>query len=190
MNPNLAFLNTFANVSEDTFLKLQNISRYKTLKKQEFIIKEGEFADGIYMLISGVMRAYIDSESGKQYNKKIFAPISFVGALTALIKDKPSELTYQALTDCKAYKIDYKALIQLCKTDLSISSLYIKILEHVFMQYERRSLELMSLNATERYIKLKQQIPMIDDLIPQFQIASYLNVTSVQLSRIRKQLNL
>ena len=57
------------------------------------------------------------------------------------------------------------------------------------MEYERRSLELMSLNATERYLNLRKRIPNIDELIPQFQIASFLNITPVQLSRVRKKLN-
>ena len=57
------------------------------------------------------------------------------------------------------------------------------------MEYEERSLELMSMDATERYLKLRERIPHIDDLIPQFQIASFLSITPVQLSRIRKNLN-
>jgi hypothetical protein len=47
----------------------------------------------------------------------------------------------------------------------------------------------MTLNATESYIKLRKQIPDIDSLIPQYQIASYLSISPVQLSRIRKKLN-
>lgn len=188
MNSNLEFLNTFSRVSEKTFNKLQKISTYKKLKKGDDIGRFGEKSTSICMLISGVMRAYYYDESGKQFNKKLFVPTSFVGALTALIKDAPSELTYEALTDCKLFEIDFVELKRLCKTEIEVANLYIKIMEYVFMQYERRSLELMSMDATERYLKLKQRIPEIDTLIPQFQIASYLNITPVQLSRIRKNL--
>ncbi len=52
----------------------------------------------------------------------------------------------------------------------------------------KRISELSSLNATERYVKLKKEIPDIDNLIQQYHIASYLNITPVQLSRIRKEL--
>jgi hypothetical protein len=44
------------------------------------------------------------------------------------------------------------------------------------------------LNGTERYLKLKKQISGIENLIPQYHIASFLNITPVQLSRIRKDL--
>jgi len=189
MNRNLAFLNSFVNVSEDTFSKLQKISTFKEIEATTIITNEGEIPEKVYMLVQGIMHAYINSESGKQYNKKIFSPNSFVGALTSMIKNKPSKLTYQALTKCKVFEVDFNKFMNLCKTDVNISNLYIKILERIFMQYERRSIELISLDATQRYIKLRQRIPNIDDLIPQFQIASFLGITPVQLSRIRKKMN-
>lgn len=188
VNKNHAFLNSFANISEDTFNKLQNISTFKEIEAHTAITKSGELPTKVYMLTSGIMRVYLSSESGKEHNKNIFSPYSFVGALTALIKNKPSELTYETLTNCKGYEIDFVALRKLCKNNLSISNMYNKILEYIFISYEKRHLELISLNATQRYLKLKRQIPDIDYLIPQFQIASYLSITPVQLSRIRKKL--
>ena len=100
MDRNLAFLNSFVDVSEDTFLSLQKISTYKQIKAKTVITKEGEIPKNVYMLLSGIMRGYVNAESGKQYNKKIFSPTSFVGALTAMIKKEPSQFTYEALTDC------------------------------------------------------------------------------------------
>ena len=190
MNANFVFLNSFAEVDEETFKKLQKIASYKILEKHEIIAKEGEIpSPRVYMLISGIMRAYINTESGKQYNKKLFAPKSFVGPLTAIITKRPSKLTYETLTECKVIEINFAVFLDMCKTDIQLSNLYNKVLEHIFIDYERRSLELMSLNATERYLNLRKRIPNIDELIPQFQIASFLNITPVQLSRVRKKLN-
>lgn len=78
--------------------------------------------------------------------------------------------------------------MQLVENDLSISKLYIKALETVFMEYEKRQLEFISMDATQRYLALKSEIPDIEKLIPQYQIASYLSITPVQLSRIRKKI--
>ena len=44
------------------------------------------------------------------------------------------------------------------------------------------------MDATQRYLKLCKKIPDIESLIPQYQIASYLGITPVQLSRIRKKM--
>lgn len=190
MNYNFEFLNSFTEIDRSAFEKLKKISSYRVLKKNEVIVREGELStSGICMLISGIMRAYINAENGKQHNKKIFAPRSFVGGLTSIITNTPSRLTYEALTKCEIFEIDFKAFLELCKKDIKISNLYNHILEKIFMEYEQRSLELMSMDATERYLNLRKRIPHIDDLIPQFQIASFLGITPVQLSRIRKNLN-
>ena len=72
MNANFVFLNSFAQIDETTFKKLQKITSYKILKKNEIIAKENEIpSPKVYMLVSGIMRAYINAESGKQYNKKL-----------------------------------------------------------------------------------------------------------------------
>jgi CRP-like cAMP-binding protein len=190
MNRNRTFLNSFTDVSDHTFDKLQKISIFKEIEAHTTITRAGEIPTKVYMLTTGFMRAYLSLECGKERNKNIFSPYSFAGALTALIKEKPSELTYETLTYCKGYEINFEALRELCKTDLIISNLYNKILESIFIAYEKRQLDLISLDASQRYLKLKKQIPDIDDIIPQFQIASYLNITPVQLSRIRKKIKL
>jgi len=189
MNKNQFFLNSFVEVPDDVFNKLQKISIFKKVEANTGITRAGEIPSVVYMLTSGLMGAFLNSECGKIYNKNLFMPYSFVGALTALINNKPSEFSYQALTDCKGYEINFNALKDLCKKEIVISHLYNKILEKIFVAYEKRQIEIISLNATQRYLKLRHKIPNIDDLIPQFQIASYLGITPVQLSRIRKEIN-
>ena len=115
-------------------------------------------------------------------------PFSFVGALTALIQNQPSRLTYEALTECQVYEINFSKITELCKSDINISNLYNRILEHVFIRYEERQLELISMDAKAQYLALLKKMPNIEELIPQYQIASYLSITPVQLSRIRRKI--
>ena len=188
MNPNFIFLKSHFNVTEETFLLLQKISKPISLKANIAIAKEGEMPSKVYLLTKGIIRVYLNSESGKEHNKNIFYPISFVGSLTALINNAPSELTYETLTECYLIEIDFAGLMHLCKTNLNVSNLYNDILGYVFASYEKRQLEFLTLDASQRYLNLRKRIPKIDHLIPQYQIASYLNITPVQLSRIRKNL--
>lgn len=188
MNKNFTFLNSFANISEDSFKLLQGVATFKELKAGTQISKLGEKPTSLYLLVSGVVRVYMLSELGKEHNKNFFLPMSFTGSLTGLIKNEPSKLIYETITDCKVYEVNYYEFIKLSRTNIEISQLYIKGLENAFIKYEIRQLELISLNATERYLKLREDIPGIEELIPQYQIASYLSITAVQLSRIRKKL--
>ncbi|GAA4231824.1 Crp/Fnr family transcriptional regulator [Postechiella marina] len=182
------FLKTITEISQDSFNSLKEITEVKELKAGTQISKIGEKPTSLYLLFSGIVRVYKLSDTGKEYNKNFFLPMSFTGSLTALIKDKPSELIYETITDCKLYGVNYSELIELSRKNIQISQLYIKALESVFVSYEIRQLELISLNATERYKKLIKSIPDIEKLIAQYQIASYLSITAVQLSRIRKKI--
>ena len=177
-------------MNEETFEKLQKISTFKIIEANKPIAKAGDVASKVYLLVSGLMRVYLSSENGKEFNKNFFIPLSFVGSFTSLIKSKPSKLTYETLTECKLYEIDFAEIVNLCKHDIAICNLYGKILERIFIAYEERQLELISMNSKERYLQLRKRIPDIDVIIPQYQIASYLSITPVQLSRIRKSLNI
>lgn len=188
MNNNQIFLNSFVEVPDELFLELQQISKFKEIKAGTQIVRLGEIPSKMYMLRSGVIRCYLSTESGKEFNKSFYLPISFVASLTALIKGKPSLFVFETITECKLYEIDYNKFASLCKKHQSLNELYSRVLEKVYMKYENRLVELISLNAKDRYLKLLSQVPNVNELIPQFHIASYLGITPVQLSRIRKKL--
>ena len=189
MNPYFKFFNEIGNVDDETFKKLSTLTEYKKVTSGTQLAKVGMIPSKVYLLISGVLRAFVTLESGKQHNKRLYSSPSFAGALTSILKVEPSIIVLEALTDCEVYEIDYPGIIEMCKEDIKISHFYSKVLEFTFIAYEDRNLDLMTLSGTERYLKLRQQISNIDNLIPQYQIASYLNITPVQLSRIRKSLH-
>lgn len=182
------FINSIEKTPDVSIEKLLAIISYKEFKKGDSIAKLGEIPSDVYVLKSGVIRSFFTDEKGKEYIKNLFIPVKTTGALGALILNKPSRLSYDCLTECKVYSINFNKFKKLTKEDKAISNLYSTILEYVYLTLESKIYDLSVLNATERYLKLKKQIPDIENLIPQYHIASYLNITPVQLSRIRKEI--
>lgn len=182
------FITEFTDLPKKSTDKLLELVSVKYLKKKGSIAKIGEIPKNFYILKTGVIRSFYKDEKGREYIRNLFTPIKATGALTALILDKPSRLSYDCLTDCEVYEINFKAFKKLTKKDKKIANLYAKVLETIFIVLESKIYDLSVLNATERYIKLKKQTPNIENLIPQYHIASYLNITPVQLSRIRKEI--
>jgi CRP-like cAMP-binding protein len=64
-----------------------------------------------------------------------------------------------------------------------------KYVETLFIEKEKRERRLLSEDAATRYLSFQKDYPGLEDKIPQYQIASYLGITPVALSRIRKKLN-
>ncbi|MDX6747854.1 Crp/Fnr family transcriptional regulator [Polaribacter sp. PL03] len=181
-------LDKFISISEETEKTLFSIATPIFLKKGDLIAKAGEVAKNIYIIEQGIARSFYTDSKGKEYIRNLFTPTRAVGALGALILEKKSKFSYGCLSDCKLYEVNYYDFIELTKTNLEVAGFYSKILEKVFLELEAKVYDLSVLNGTERYLKIKEQIPDIENLIPQYHIASFLNITPVQLSRIRREL--
>ena len=97
-------------------------------------------------------------------------------------------LVFETLSDCKIYEVDYHKFMQLCDKNPKLKDLYTRVLEVLYIKYEKRLVEMISMDATCRYLELRRQNPNIDKLISQYHIASYLGITPVQLSRIKKKI--
>mgnify|MGYP005992801789 CR=1 FL=1 len=182
------FINQVHPLSDDALSSFKGILINKSMSKNEVFVTAGEYPTKFYLLKKGIARTYFVDKKGKEHIRSLFTPVTTTGALVALIKKCPSPSTYDCLTDCDFIEGDYYKFIELAKSNHELALLHVKILEIVFLNVVKRIGELSTLNATERYIKIKKEIPDVDNLIPQYHIASYLNITPVQLSRIRKEL--
>ena len=175
-------------ISEDSWSSIENICKLVEAPKKAVLIKSGELPQSIYFLSSGTARGYITTENGTEYNKALFTNHMFFGPLAALIKQNVTEVNYQTLTKSKLIEIDYQKFLLLVESNPEINKFYIKILESIFLRLETRDIEMVTLNATDRYLKLRERKPTIDILFSQYNIASNIGITPIQLSRIRKNL--
>ncbi len=157
----------------------------KKFNKNDYFAKKGELSTKFAFVSSGVMRAFYRNAEGNEYNKTFFSKDTFIGAYTSLISGEPNLINIQCLTDCKLYVGNYKGLVSLYDQYPKIERLSRILAERFFMLKEKREIELVMLEATERYEIFKNEHPTLENLIPQYYIASYLGITPTQLSRIR-----
>lgn len=175
-----------SDLSNETLQILKQKIELKFFKKKEIFIKAGEFQNQFFFLTSGIARAYITDENGKEFTRSLFRAPAPMTSIKAFVNNSKSEICFDCLTDCEMYIGNFNDFIHLTKTNIEISNMYSRMLEKGFLKVEERVFEL-SMPAKERYESLRKRIPNIDNLIPQYQIASYLGITPVQLSRIRNQ---
>ncbi|CAM1353019.1 Crp/Fnr family transcriptional regulator [Tenacibaculum insulae] len=180
------FVYNLYNVSESSFNEFQSLTKDKSLHKNQKIVDLGDIPTQFYILKKGIIRAYIIDEKGKEHTKTIFTPVVTSGNLGALIRKEASNLIYECLTDCEVIECSYQSFHELSKKHHDLAIFHYKVLEFVYIKEEAKILNLLMLNATQRYEELQKRYPGIDNLINQYHIASYLNITPVQLSRIRK----
>tara|TARA_B110000879_G_scaffold8085_1_gene10350 strand:- start:2259 stop:2843 length:585 start_codon:yes stop_codon:yes gene_type:complete len=176
------------NLSLKSSKKIMNIFKEKNYVKKEKISFHGEISTKFYILKEGIIRSFYKDKKGKENIRFLHTGPVVVGSFYSLILNKPSTITYDCLTDCIVLEGDFKIFKRLAKNNVELSNLYNSILEKNYLDMENRIHDLTSLDATELYLKLKSESPEIEKSIPLYHIASYLNVTPVQLSRIRRDL--
>lgn len=183
------FLNLFTvEISLESQNALLPYIKKKSFEKGTVLTNQEETPYLFYILLSGVVRSYITDEKGKEHIRTLFIPITTTGSLSSLISRTPSNAAYDCLTECVALECNFVEIQKLMTKHHDLSLLHSQALERSFIRTEDRIYELSVLDAKDRYLKLKKDIPNIDNLITQYHIAAYLNITPVQLSRIRKDL--
>ena len=182
-----AYFNAISVLKESTWDRVLPFFKEEKLLKNEYFAEENKTASQIAFLKDGVVRAFFINQEGKDYNKQFFVGPSIIGAYTSLLTGNVNLIAQQALTECVVYTCDYKSLTNLFDQCPDLERFARKIAEHYFLEKEKKEIEIVLLDASQRYTLFKRDFPTLEQLIPQFHIASYLGVSATQLSRIRRQ---
>lgn len=184
----LTYVNKISPIKEVTFNELKKCFKPLHLNKNDFFVREGEYAQQIGFLKKGIVRAFFLNQEGKEYTKQFFVGSSIIGAYNSLLTKQPNKIAQQALTDCEIMVADYREMENLYTKFHDLERLGRKIAEFYFLEKEQKEIEMALLDADKRYLIMRQRFPSIETMIPQYYIASYLGISPTQLSRIRKKL--
>lgn len=182
------YLNSISPLAPSAWEEVKPLFSLKVIPKGANYIEAGKFARNIGFLESGILRAYFRNTEGATYNKHFFKAPCFVGGYASLITGTPNQIIQEALTTCHIWVVDYQKFTALYDRHQDLERIARKLAEQFFVQKEQREVELVMLNADERYLIFQREFPELEQLIPQYHIASYLGVTPTQLSRIRRKL--
>jgi CRP-like cAMP-binding protein len=112
-----------------------------------------------------------------------------MGAIPECIFDnQPTRQTWQALEDCELMEIDFDIVEKLSENNISLIKIRLGFAEKMFLDALKRVESFVLDKPEERYQKLIIQKPEIVKRVADKHIASFIGVTPVSLSRIRKRL--
>lgn len=181
------FYNSISPLKEETWQEMLPLFQEEKLARDQFFVRENEVARRIAFLESGVIRAFFINQQGQEYNKQFFVGPGSIGGYSSLLTGKANLIPQQALTDCIIYSCDFKSLTDLYPKFPDLERLARRMAEYYFIEKEKKELEIVLLDASQRYKIFQKEFPGLEQLIPQYHIASYLGISATQLSRIRHQ---
>lgn len=184
----LTTLRSLVTLTECEAIEVVGLFQTLTLYQNDFWIRAGDIPQTIGFVVSGILRLYCADAKGNEFTKSFCAENSFVAAYSALLLKQPSHLYIQALEDTRLLVADYLTYRSLSESYLSLQRLNCRIAESLFIKKERREATLLFDDAKTRYLNFLEEYPGLEARLKQYQIASYLGITPVSLSRVRAQL--
>ena len=183
------FLNRFEPISDDSFNELSKLITKKTYAKKSFLIKKQKDFDKFFLLTSGLTRSLTIAEDGSKNCRSILKPPALFLSLEKEIRinDHIFNIEFDCLTEVTVYEGNFKQFRKIAADRIDLCKLYTRGLETTLLKLIEKDAMKSHLNALERYLCLKKEIPNIENLIQLNQISDYLNITPVQFSRIRKK---
>ena len=169
----------------EEFLKLCTVT---PIKKGEFCIKQGEHTRKVGIVLDGLMRAYYNTTNGEK-TVAFFEKFETIASLNTIAFDAPCRQNIEALEDSVLIVFDQHEFEDLSRMNaqlfqgakLQTFNVIGKLINTIDYQ--------ILFSPEERYKKFIKERGHLLNKIPQNMLASYLGVTPVSLSRIRKKNN-
>ncbi|WP_010135309.1 Crp/Fnr family transcriptional regulator [Ochrovirga pacifica] len=183
------FIKDIYPLSNEAFQRLLSISQVVSYKAGDHLCELGAVNDRVFFILNGVTRTYMkETPDSQEINKNICSSGQLATSLKSALDKTPALIGCQCLTDALIVETKDEDLMKFRQDSKEFSEFMYRALEVEYVKLEEALIDLLSKNATERYLDLRKKIKNIDQLIPQYHIASHLGITPIQLSRIRKKL--
>lgn len=182
--------NTFFDLIEDSNLKFSDIKQYctkKSVKSHEILLNEGDVANACFIVEKGILRLWNNYE-GKDITVQFFFEGQGVSSFESLYLNEPSKFSIDALEDSNVYVLNKANLNLLITQYPEIENLITKQIAHRFIAYTNYFLSRIKDKPEDRYKALIQAEGDNMRRVLDHYIASYLGITSVSLSRIKKRI--
>jgi CRP-like cAMP-binding protein len=159
---------------------------FRQVPKKFKLVEEGKVSNEIYFINKGLIRFYYNKD-GEDITGFIFTENLFASSYESFLRKSPSTQILETIEDCELLVLTYDGLQELYEKVPQINIFTRKIAEQRFLNAQQVLSSYILDSPEERYQKFLKQYPNIIQRVPLNIIASYLGITPVSLSRIRKR---
>jgi len=173
---------------QNTRIFLSQFTRAE-LKKNDLFSAEGQVCNKVGLIEQGLMKC-VYNKGGEEVVFEFAHEYNFISDYYSFVTNTPSEKEIRCLEDTTVYVITREKLQQLGAEHPFIESMSRAMNERLFLRMHDRLKSMLLDDARERYQQLLAQRHDLAQRIPQYLLASYLNVKPETISRIRKKMSL
>lgn len=166
---------------------VERISVPVSIKRGEVLIRLGECPENLYLLVDGVFRGYFFDDGGREITECFaYRPGTPVMACTEI--GMMSNINLVALNDSTCLSMPVSELRMLMVLYPELLKLANDLLLDALQYHWKVKSQLYKHKARERYQWFRETHPGLTELVGGKYVASFLNMSPVTLSRLRREL--
>jgi CRP-like cAMP-binding protein len=173
-------------VSEDELNDFLNRGITKTFKRQEIISRPASIPNEIFFINKGIIRVLITDNEGTEHTIHFALENQFIADYSNFIQQQPSIYSLQTLEETEVVTLPRSAIEWGYKNLTDGQKMGRLIAEYYFIYQDDRIKNLYVRTPKQRYDRITDVFPNIHNRVPQHMIASYLGITPIHLSRLKK----
>lgn len=155
--------------------------------KNSEIISAGRVCHDVFFVAEGIVRAFSYSD-GRDITFWIGAEGAVALSMQSYINGKPGYESIVTLEDCRFFRTSVGALHSLYDSDIHIANWGRRFAESELLRTESLLIPQLFTTARQRYEAILRDQPALLNRIPLENLATYLGITPVSLSRIRRSM--
>lgn len=158
----------------------------KKLKRYEIVSRPGIIPNEIFFINKGLIRVIITDNEGTEHSIHFAMENQFIADYSSFLLKQASLYTLQTEEETEVVVMPRAAIEWGYKNLEQGDRLGRLIAEFYFIYQDNRIKNLYARTPKERYDTITDVFPNIHNRVPQHMIASYLGITPVHLSRLKK----
>ena len=179
---------SYADFQEKALDELFSLLTIKTIKKGTEIVLQGKPNTKDYYLFNGILREFLIDENGNEITLNFHYNQSIITPNFCRTNKKISLFTIQALSDCTIAEIESTRIEKYRVENIEFFNASAQIITKLFKNNVQRQVIQTTYSGKNKLEQLRIDFPGLENYIPHSYIASYLGITNVSLSRLRKHM--
>ena len=182
-------VNSILEISSNSMKRIDDLVDYIKIEANQNFIKKGNPDKYEYFLTKGVCRSYLLNPEGEEITIAFFTEGSVLSPYIIRTIKGISNINFQAMTEVELGRMDAEGFLNLMVENLEIRDFGNTVLKIELQNKVEKEIEMASLTAKERLINFRNKFQSLENIVPHTTIATYLGITNISLSRLRKELS-
>lgn len=162
--------------------------RHGRLPAGHHVLRQGDACGDVFILRRGLVKLYYVTAEGKEWVKSFIADQGLFGSRRAQMEGGGSAFAALCLEDSEIASAPYAAFLDAVLDEPALARGLLHFNEWLGLKKEHREYALLCRSAEERYRGFLAEEPALAARLTQADIARYLGITPIALSRIKRRL--